>query len=324
MPPPVHGDERAAHHRVEVFLAVRAVQKRHVLVELPLGDERRAEALDRHVGERVEAVEGNAVMLAEDAAVVRLQRALRRWQPRSLRVVDEVQHQTAARARVAEPVQARQGREAAREHALAALPVDVVLQVARQRGDDLHRLRGKELGQALLPGLVQHGQVAPVDDVHAERARAQDELPEMRIELRRPAREVQALDARDLEKGEHVGDGLARHRLGAMRAGVHVAVHAALVAAVAEIDLQRLQAPAPERRKAVVAHQRKRGVHAVPSCRSPGCPDQSPRQARNLRRYARTALPDARTATESSAPGARARRAAPGGARSCAAGAATA
>jgi len=46
---PVDREQRAAHHAVEVVGAMRAVQQRHVLVELALGDQRRAEALDRHV-----------------------------------------------------------------------------------------------------------------------------------------------------------------------------------------------------------------------------------------------------------------------------------
>ena len=40
-----------------------------------------------------------------------------------------------------------------------------------------------------------------------------------------------------------------RHFLGAVRAGIDVAMHAGLVAAIADIDLQRVEPAAPERRK---------------------------------------------------------------------------
>src|SRR6266571_6659351 len=85
----------------------------------------------------------------------------------------------------------------------------------------------------------------------------------MRIQLRRAAGDVEYFYSGDLEKDQHIGDRLARHQLGALRAGIDVAVHAALVALVAEIDLQRFQAPAPERREAVSPHQGERGVHAL-------------------------------------------------------------
>src|SRR5436305_15124151 len=51
---PVNRDQAAAHHRLEVLLAVRAMQQVHVAVELPLRDQHRAETLDRHVGERID------------------------------------------------------------------------------------------------------------------------------------------------------------------------------------------------------------------------------------------------------------------------------
>src|SRR5207245_841124 len=57
---PVDREQRAAHHALDVVGAVRAVQQGHVLAELALGGQRRAEALDRHVGEGIATIEDDA------------------------------------------------------------------------------------------------------------------------------------------------------------------------------------------------------------------------------------------------------------------------
>ena len=62
------------------------------------------------------------------------------------------------------------------------------------------------------------------------------------------------------EEGQHGVDGLARHLLGAVRPGIDVAVHAALVAAVAEIDLQGFDGT-PAQRREIGGEQGKGGVH---------------------------------------------------------------
>jgi len=62
---------------------------------------------------------------------------------------------------------------------------------------------------------------------------------------------------------EHRVDRGAVHLLGAVRAGVDVAVHAALVAGVAEVDLQGLDALAAQRREVGDLEQRQGGVHAA-------------------------------------------------------------
>ena len=120
---PVHGDKRAAHHLLEVLVAVRAAQERHVRLELAFGDEHGAKALDRHVGERVEAVEHHAAA-RELALVVRFERLLRRRQRGPLRVVDKIQHEAALGDAITERVQLAQGRDAALVDALAALALD--------------------------------------------------------------------------------------------------------------------------------------------------------------------------------------------------------
>ena len=83
----------------------------------------------------------------------------------------------------------------------------------------------------------------------------------MRIQFRRAAGEIERGGAGGAQEGEHRVDGVAVHLLGPVRAGVDVAVQAGLVAAVAEVDLQGVDAAAANRRKVRRLHQRKGGMH---------------------------------------------------------------
>ena len=57
MPLPVHADQAATHHRVEVGRHKGLHQEIHVGLELPPGNQGRAETLDGHVGEHEQVVE---------------------------------------------------------------------------------------------------------------------------------------------------------------------------------------------------------------------------------------------------------------------------
>src|SRR5262249_52236483 len=120
---PVDRDQVAAHHAAEGLLAMRVQQKVEGAVELALREQGRSEALDRHVGEREQVVEHDAVALAEDALVVGLERGLRGRQRRSLRVVDEIERQPGLPAPIAERVETPEAADRGVEHALAALTV---------------------------------------------------------------------------------------------------------------------------------------------------------------------------------------------------------
>src|SRR5437870_3577551 len=270
---PVDRHQVAAHHRRQVFLPMRSAEQLHVRRELPLRYQRRAEALDRHVGERVEPVESHAMALAELALVVGFELVLRRGQRRALGVIDEVQYKIVA---VAQRVQLAQRRDAALVDAAAALAIDQLGRIAGQRRDDLDARSGEEAREVRLSRLLQDGEVAAVDDMFAKPARARHEAAELGMQLRRAARDIQRLDLR--QECDHVVDHLRRHHLRALRPGIDVAVHAALVAAIAEVHLQDLEALAPHGREAVLAQQGKRGVHykrcggALPACCSSSRP----------------------------------------------------
>ncbi len=138
--------------------------------------------------------------LAENPLVVRLELLLRRRQRRALRVVDEVEDEAAALGGVAERVQPLEALDASFVDPFAALPVDQLRRVARQRGRDLDFVFRQEGIQVLLAGLAEDGQVAAVDDVRAELPRTQDEVTETRMKLGRAARDIQLPDRRNRKK----------------------------------------------------------------------------------------------------------------------------
>ena len=128
----------------------------------------------------------------EDA--VGLEGGLRRRKRRSLRVVDEVQHKPAAVLAVAQGIELPQTGDAAVEHAVAPLPVDVGRRIARQRCRHLHALRGQERCEVLLSGFGEDGEVASVDHPNAQGTRTLHEFPEVAVQLRRASGEVQRGD----------------------------------------------------------------------------------------------------------------------------------
>ena len=249
-----------AHDAVEVLGSVRVLEQVEIRRERALRHERAAEALDRHVGQCEETVEADAELIGELAFVVGLERLLRRRQHRALRVVDEIEHQRRI-ARIAERVERLQRRDALVEHAVAALPVDVGQRVAGQRRDDLDLLVAQEFRQTFLPRLEQDRQVAAIDHAYVERARGCHEPSEVRVQFRGAAGQVERGHRASFEHVDHEVDRVAIHDLGAVRAGVDVAVQAGLVAAVAEVHLQRVERATLQRGEVGPDEQRQGGVH---------------------------------------------------------------
>ena len=65
------------------------------------------------------------------------------------------------------------------------------------------------------------------------------QLPESRVQLRSSSREIEAADAPDLQNIRNQFQQLLTHHFGAGRASVDVTMTATLVAAVAQVHLQR-------------------------------------------------------------------------------------
>src|SRR3989449_9431124 len=78
-------------------------------------------------------------------------------------------------------------------------------------------------------------------DVSPELGRARHDFPEVGVQLRCAARDVERGNARPLEKGETRLEDRAWHLLDAIRPGVHVAVAAGLVASLPDVDLEDLR-----------------------------------------------------------------------------------
>ena len=262
--PPIDRNQVSAHHLVEFGIEVRALQQVEVAIELAVGNEGRAEALNRHVGERVEPIENNAVTLAEHALVVVLERLLRRRQRRPLGIVDDVEHEPRLGAPVAEPVEGFQAADGRFEHALAALAIDVVFEIAGKGSDDLDPLAGEKLREILLAGDFENGEIAAIHHAHTHGTGGGHQSAKVRVELRRAAGDVESWQALSRKESEHRVDHLARHFLAAVRAGVDVAVHAGLVATISDIDLKRIEPAPPKRRKGNLLKPRPGIAHGAP------------------------------------------------------------
>jgi len=123
------------------------------------------------------------------------------------------------------------------------LCVRPIRQVIRQRGDDFNLVVAKKPGGVLLARDKYCCQVAAVNYMAAHLSRRPDEVPEVRVEFRRSASDVQSPDAGvSLQRLDDMFGSLARHFLGAVRPGIHMAVLASLVASLADVDLKRIDA----------------------------------------------------------------------------------
>ena len=112
----------------------------------------------------------------------------------------------------------------------------------RQRADDLDPVLGEERRQVGLRRQAEHGEVAAVEHVTAEPRAPFDEPAEMRVELRRAAGDVDRRDGRPPQHFDALRHRLAGHDLPPVGTRVDVAVHAGLVAELADVDLQDLDA----------------------------------------------------------------------------------
>ena len=146
-----------------------------------------------------------------------------------MRIIDEIEHEPGPGAPIAKLVKPSQPADRCFEHAFAALAVHVVFEIAGQRSDNLNLIVGKKVGEILLP-----------DDADVHGACGGYQAAKVRIELRSTAGDVKRGDALSRKERQHRADHLPRHLFGAVRAGTDVTVHAGLIAAIADIDLERL------------------------------------------------------------------------------------
>src|SRR5262249_18950138 len=151
------------------------------------------------------------------------------------------------------------------EHALATLAVDILFEIAGKRSDDFDLLASEKFGKVLLPSHFEHREIAAIHHAHAHGARRAYQPAKVRVELRRAAGDVEGRQALSRKEGEPRVDPLARHFLAAVRAGIDVAVHAGLVAAIADIALERVEPAPPNRRKGNLTQPRPGIAHRARS-----------------------------------------------------------
>src|SRR4029077_2116333 len=244
----------------EIGVEMSILQKPKIAFEFAIGHECRAETLNRHVGEDIKPVEHDAVLFAEHALIVGLERGLRRRKRRALRIVNKVEYERWMTS-IVERVQAPEAADRTVEDTLAALPFDIVLQIAWHRGNDLDALACQKFCGVFLARLLQNGEIAAVNDFDAESACFVLRPAKIRIKLRSAAGNVESRDHLTPKKFQyHVSD-IGWHFLGPRGAGIDVAMETRLVAAIADIDLQSFQPAAADRRKGNLLEQRTHIAH---------------------------------------------------------------
>ena len=143
----------------------------------------------------------------------------------------------------------------------AALTLDIIFEIAWHRGDDFDFVRSKEIREVFLTRLLQNSEVAAVHHFDAELACLNHKVVKMRVELRRAASDVEGGDAAAFEKIQHDADDVSSHFFGTRRPGIDVAMEARLVAAIADIDLQRVELGPADRGEGNLVEQRQHIAH---------------------------------------------------------------
>ncbi|MNZ36562.1 hypothetical protein D3C78_539880 [compost metagenome] len=88
-----------------------------------------------------------------------------------------------------------------------------------------------------------------------------DQIAKARVHLRRAAGQVEGVHRMGIDHLIEDSQGGVAHALGARRPGIDVAVQAALVAAIGQVDLQGFQLAAANRREVQGIEQREGVVH---------------------------------------------------------------
>ncbi|CDI02601.1 hypothetical protein BN873_330078 [Candidatus Competibacter denitrificans Run_A_D11] len=164
---------------------------------------------------------------------------------------------------IAQAVELSQPGQAGLEYALTPLPVNVFFEITRQGGGDLDGVRRQKRCQILLAGLAENREIATVDDMDTQRANIGNESPKRRIQLRCTAGQIQGGDLPGRQITQQQRHGFPTHFLGSLRPGRHMTMRARLVAAVAQICLQRLQRTSVDGGEIGFYQQGKRVTHGV-------------------------------------------------------------
>ncbi len=122
---PIHADEAATHHGIQVLGVVRAPKQLHVLGKAAFAHQGAAKALNWHIGQCKQMVETDAEVHQQLTLVVLLQSSLRWRQRWPLGVVDQIKHQTGTLLPVTQGIELVQARNAAVKHSIATLAINI-------------------------------------------------------------------------------------------------------------------------------------------------------------------------------------------------------
>ncbi len=237
--------DRAAAHQANHGGGVEAIgEQLHVIIPLPVLPEIHGEAGDGQIGDGEKPGEDDAVALLQFDFVIGFKFGLVGRELCTDGVVNEGQWQRGA---VANGVELLQGTDAFLKDAIAALGIDIVLQIARKRSNNLHFVFRQVFRQVGVGFGLDNREVVAVDDVRTHRTGSFHKVVEKLADLRSTAGDVHDLGPVLADpRPDFVRDFLGHH-FGAVRAGIDVAVSACLVALAADVDLQGLKASAGER-----------------------------------------------------------------------------
>ncbi len=235
---PTHGDGVAAHDASGGSGIEGVGQSLHILIVVAALQEKLKKSADRHVGDRVEAIELDAMARSEFFSKLRFDGLLLGREKGSDRITDEIQRQSTAGPSIAELVEEAKRLDRFLENALAPLRIGLAGAVIGQRRDDFHTMPGEELCQVRLRGEEQDRQITAVHHVATQCPALFDQPAEVGVELWCPARDIDRRNIGLSERADTLLRRFAGHALGAIRACIDVTMSACLIAELTDIDLK--------------------------------------------------------------------------------------
>ena len=202
---------------------------------------------------------------AELALVVRFEPILRRAEGSGRAGCRRGSARGRSRRAVAQRIELLQREDRRIEHVVAALPVDVLLRVAGQRRGDLDALaRARNPARSSKPGSFRTVRLQRSITRTPMRARRRTRSRKCGFSSGAPPVTSSVPILRAASTRSTWSTVSRRHHFLAIGARIDVAVVARLVAAVADVDLQRVERAPGDRRKIGGLEQRQRGVHRAP------------------------------------------------------------
>ena len=213
-------------------------QSLHILLIVAALQEKLKKPTDRHVGDRIEVIELDAMASAEFFAKLRFDGFLLGGEKGSDWIADQVQDEAAIGTAIPESIQALQGLDGFFKDAFTPLRIGLADAVIGQRCDDLHTMLGEKLCQVCLGRKEQHRQVTAIHHMAIQCPALFDQPTKIGVEFWRSTRDI---DRRNIGLSERAGAVLscfAGHALGAIRPRIDMTMSAYLIAELANIDLK--------------------------------------------------------------------------------------